>query len=143
MSLNSSFFTALSIGALLVACGDSGSGGSGGASGGSEPGGGTPIGGSSDGGAPLGGFGDGGSVANGGASGAVCADLSPDCTELDQDNCVCEGCDATCELSDCVCPSCAADAFCTDPANCNNDNECDPFSEGCGCADCVDHPECP
>ena len=44
MSLNSSIFTALSIGALLVACGDSGSGGSGGTSSGGYPSHGGPTG---------------------------------------------------------------------------------------------------
>ena len=46
-------------------------------------------------------------------------------------------------MSDCVCPSCAADEFCSNPANCNGDNECDPYNEGCACADCADHPQCP
>lgn len=140
MSLNSSIFTALSIGALLVACGDGGSGGSGGASGGgTSDGGGSTNGGST---------GDGGSVGNGGApvggaAGAVCADLDPACTMLDQDLCICEGCSDVCAESDCVCPSCVDDAACAAPGSCTDDNECDPFNEGCECADCVDHPQCP
>jgi hypothetical protein len=66
--------------------------------------------------------------------------------------CECNGCgQAQCFLdvddpttySDCTCPECAADAFCSDPNNCQNDGVCDPFLEGCVCADCADHPQCP
>ena len=138
MSLNSSIFTALSIGALLVACGDSGSGGSGGtSSGGNTSDGGT----TGDGGTTS----DGGSIGNGGATGAVCADLpteGADCTALDQDQCVCAGCGETCAVSDCVCPACAGDTETCPTTNCNSDNECDPYFESCDCADCIDHPEC-
>ncbi len=65
------------------------------------------------------------------------------CTSPDPIACTCLGCNATCGESDCVCPVCAADEFCSDGVNCNNDNECDPWAEGCACWDCVDHPECP
>jgi len=37
---------------------------------------------------------------------------------------------------------CASDDFCADAVNCNNDGECDPFNEGCVCADCANHPSC-
>lgn len=70
------------------------------------------------------------------------------CPNPDQAACECGGCldNGVCisetELDDCVCPDCATDSFCTDPSNCNNDGSCDPFNEGCGCADCANHPNC-
>ena len=45
-------------------------------------------------------------------------------------------------IRDSVCTDCDTDPFCSDPNNCNNDNVCEPFSEGCVCADCASHPEC-
>jgi hypothetical protein len=77
----------------------------------------------------------------------TCVDVAADknCVDADPATCTCQACDPGngCEASeDCVCPDCAADAFCADPANCNNDGECDPYLEGCGCADCAGHVEC-
>ncbi|MCC6527757.1 MAG: hypothetical protein IT373_34245 [Polyangiaceae bacterium] len=63
--------------------------------------------------------------------------------------CLCRGCAAAeCTdanglgLADCVCAVCASDPFCADPIHCNHDAACDAFDEGCGCSDCVDHPDC-
>ena len=39
-------------------------------------------------------------------------------------------------------PGCGAQPFCSDPANCMNDGECDSFNEGCVCADCAEEQEC-
>ena len=52
--------------------------------------------------------------------------------------------DGFCTLDDdCVCADCDTDPYCSDPTNCTNDNVCDPFHEGCVCADCaMTHPEC-
>jgi hypothetical protein len=44
---------------------------------------------------------------------------------------------------DCVCPDCANNAKCNDPASCTDDGECNPYYEGCSCADCAAHPLCP
>jgi hypothetical protein len=58
---------------------------------------------------------------------------------------VCGACDgnATCDAADaCTCASCDADAFCTDTANCTDDDFCDQFLEGCQCADCAAVPNC-
>ena len=153
MSLNSSIFTALSIGALLVACGDSGTGGSGGTSSGggtTTDGGGTTTDGggtTTDGGGTTtdGGGTTNGGAPEGGATGAVCADLDPKtCGEtLDDLLCECFGCTDDCATSDCVCPSCAGNVDTCPDNTCNNDNECDPYLENCNCADCFDHPQCP
>ena len=43
---------------------------------------------------------------------------------------------------DCVCGECSGDSFCSSPDNCNNDGLCDPYNEGCACADCEGHPQC-
>ncbi|MCB9755103.1 MAG: hypothetical protein H6713_34635 [Myxococcales bacterium] len=70
---------------------------------------------------------------------------APDCTVGDAASCACVGCDnnGMCTLEDdCVCGDCGNDAFCSDPANCNNDGQCDPYNEGCGCQDCSGHPQC-
>jgi hypothetical protein len=70
------------------------------------------------------------------------------CPAPDLAACECAGCAIpTCDdgmgnYNDCVCASCANDAFCSDPANCTNDGACDPFNEGCVCADCFTHPSC-
>ena len=141
MSLNS-IFTALSIGALLVACGDGGTGGSGGASGGGNTGG-APLGGDpgtggdpSNGGAPLG-----GNPGNGGAPAGDCF-LDPQCPNADLATCTCNGCDPLgCYdpeadppiASDCTCPICDDDPLC----GCDDDGVCDPFLENCACADCA------
>ncbi|MBI4954434.1 MAG: hypothetical protein HY908_20585 [Myxococcales bacterium] len=60
--------------------------------------------------------------------------------------CGCLGCHVQCTdsgnnaVSDCVCPSCDTDAWCT--SHCSNDGLCDPVNEGCGCTDCSSHPIC-
>lgn len=82
-----------------------------------------------------------------GTAGFDC-ELAPDCTDANEEACSCVGCTGECldvnnaPASDCVCPSCAADPFCTDPNNCEDDGICDPAIEGCHCADCFEHPEC-
>jgi hypothetical protein len=79
--------------------------------------------------------------------------ITPDyvpCDVADQGACLCEGCvddgvcfDDTNEIADdCVCADCHSDAFCTDPQYCDNDGVCNPYVEGCSCADCQMHPEC-
>ncbi len=80
----------------------------------------------------------------------MCADVSdPACGASDPASCLCLGCDlAVCDdgngnYNDCVCANCAADPFCSDPANCSDDGVCDPGLEGCVCADCAGHPLCP
>jgi hypothetical protein len=75
----------------------------------------------------------------------ACVDVEADdsCTDADPLACVCQGCDAGngCEISeDCTCPDCAMDGFCTDA--CQLDGVCDPYNEGCACADCADFPAC-
>ena len=81
---------------------------------------------------------------------ALCAIGGPDCTHADAAACACKGCQGYCNdpdapqlaVSDCVCPSCADDAFCSNPQSCVDDGICDPYAEGCVCADCADHPLC-
>ncbi|HHH31596.1 MAG TPA: hypothetical protein ENK57_25050 [Polyangiaceae bacterium] len=87
---------------------------------------------------------------------ATCTDINalspnidnPPCDVLDQAACLCEGCtdDGICfdgtTADDCVCPDCAMDAFCSDPANCQLDGQCNPYTEGCSCADCANHTMC-
>lgn len=85
-----------------------------------------------------------------GGGGVVCADVSDTsvCLGSDQAACLCLGCPlAVCDdgagnYNDCVCANCAADPYCSDPANCMDDGECHPGLEGCICADCVGHPLC-
>jgi len=51
--------------------------------------------------------------------------------------------DNQCTLDDdCVCADCDTDPYCSDPANCVDDNVCEPYSEGCVCTDCANHPQC-
>ncbi|NUP09602.1 MAG: hypothetical protein HOW73_26450 [Polyangiaceae bacterium] len=143
---------------LLVACGDSGTGGSGasasggGGTGGTVEGGGSPpvaggggagTGAASAGGAPIGGAGTGGQP-----DGCAINKAVP-CDPTLADQCLCTGCDfdacfdtATNTSVDCVCPVCAKDEFCSDKANCTDGDGCDPVIEGCQCADCADHPAC-
>ena len=80
----------------------------------------------------------------------TCVDVTDpalECPAPDQAACECAGC-ALPEcgtkdgFNDCVCSTCADDAFCSNPANCTDDGECDPFNEGCVCADCAAHPAC-
>jgi hypothetical protein len=47
-----------------------------------------------------------------------------------------------CTDDDCVCTDCDDDLFCSDPDNCQDNGTCQPFEEGCVCADCATHPEC-
>ncbi|MCA9636758.1 MAG: hypothetical protein KC420_12085 [Myxococcales bacterium] len=71
--------------------------------------------------------------------------MGSSCTVGDPSTCTCAGCvlDGMCTLEDdCVCGECAGDAFCGDVANCANDGLCDPYNEGCACADCASHPQC-
>jgi len=95
-----------------------------------------------------GGFGSGGGFSSGGGFGsgpsgfACAAELDPNCPALDAVACACAGCSADCAQSDCVCPICATDNYCSDPGTCLDDGSCDPWSEGCICADCADHPSC-
>ncbi len=42
----------------------------------------------------------------------------------------------------CVCVDCDEDSFCSNPANCFDNGNCQAFVEGCVCADCASHPEC-
>jgi hypothetical protein len=141
------------MGAALVAsiyagCGDDG--GTGGAGGGGGAGG-SDTGTSTDTGT---GTGTGTGTASGtetetgtGTSGFNC-ELPPDCAVADPVECACLGCNGSCAdamdapLSDCVCPECDANPFCSDPQNCEDDGVCEPLTEGCACADCVDHPAC-
>ncbi|NUP06815.1 MAG: hypothetical protein HOW73_12245 [Polyangiaceae bacterium] len=119
-----------------------------------DGGGGGDAGGGSEGGAGAGGNtgNEGGSTSDtggGGGSGSdfVCL-LGETCTAPNADTCTCSGCDfATCVddaqgIADCVCPVCGQDPFCSDTANCVDGDGCDPFVEGCQCADCFDHPQC-
>jgi hypothetical protein len=51
--------------------------------------------------------------------------------------------DGECTVADdCICPDCAADSYCSNPANCNTDGVCDMYNEGCVCPDCSAHPTC-
>jgi hypothetical protein len=147
-SFRQSFFVSLCALSLSVACGDDGSGGSGnqggtGATGGT---GGTPSDGGSGATGPTGGTGGTGA----GTPVIPCADVeaSPDCTDPSNVECVCNPCADFAECvtpdgaADCICDFCAGDGFCTNPANCADDGECDPYNEGCLCADCAAHPEC-
>lgn len=85
-----------------------------------------------------------------GGPGFVCADVSDTtvCLGSNQAACLCLGCtlpqcdDGAGGYNDCVCPDCADDPFCADPANCMDDGECHPGLEGCICADCAGHPMC-
>jgi len=71
------------------------------------------------------------------------------CAANDPASCTCRGCFSACSdtsnifttvYSDCVCAVCAGADECQ---SCNNDGKCDPFIEGCACADCAGHPLCP
>ncbi|MEM9454562.1 MAG: hypothetical protein AAGF11_10310 [Myxococcota bacterium] len=77
----------------------------------------------------------------------MCIDLTDllECINVDQDACICAGCneDGMCgNDDDCVCADCSAEPACTDPGNCTDDGLCFPYDEGCQCADCMGHPEC-
>ncbi len=80
-------------------------------------------------------------------TGAVACDVGAivGCVDENPATCTCEACDAGggCSLQeDCVCPDCATDDFCSNPASCNFNGLCDPYNEGCACTDCTDHPLC-
>jgi hypothetical protein len=83
--------------------------------------------------------------------GFTCGDVSDtaNCPASDPVACACLGCElAACDdgmggYNDCVCANCAADPYCSDAANCQDDGVCDPGYEGCVCADCAGHPLCP
>ncbi len=109
----------------------------------------TGMGGEAEGGGGSGQGGEGGE--GGGGQMVACVDVTDPALECDAPDaaaCECWGCTLpTCaddmgNFNDCVCSTCAGDAFCSDPTNCNNDGICDPFNEGCVCADCFAHPAC-
>lgn len=51
--------------------------------------------------------------------------------------------DGACTAADdCICDDCAQDAWCGSPASCADDGVCDPYNEGCLCADCSTVPAC-
>jgi hypothetical protein len=144
ISLRSSFVTLMAVTVVAMGCGDSGSNTGGGPAGGSPPSGGEGP----QGGTPPVGGGE-GPVGGNPTPVIDCIDVEAGkaCTDADPIACVCAGCnlDACTDgatFDDCVCPSCNADAFCLDPANCNGDGVCDPYNEGCLCADCAEHPSC-
>lgn len=141
--------------------GEAGSGGGAGGTTTSSTGGGGAGGG--EGGQGGGEAGAGGGASGGGGGGSSsgafsCVDLDalsptidfPACDAPDAAECLCEGCvdDGVCFSAeqliadDCVCPDCQANAHCSNPANCQDDGVCDPYFEGCVCADCSDHPLC-
>jgi hypothetical protein len=70
------------------------------------------------------------------------------CDDPDAAACTCDGCSQTeCNdgmgsFTDCTCPQCSDDAYCSNPDNCHDDGECNPWLEGCVCGDCADHPAC-
>jgi hypothetical protein len=147
-SFRQSLFVSVCALTLSVACGDDGSGGSGnqggtGATGGT---GGTP----SDGGTGAVGAtgGTGGTGAGTPVIPCIEVEASADCTDPNNTECLCNGCDGFAEcasdagIADCVCSVCAEDSFCANPSNCTDDGLCDPYNEGCICADCAAHPEC-
>ncbi|MBC8070776.1 MAG: hypothetical protein IAG13_20790 [Deltaproteobacteria bacterium] len=73
----------------------------------------------------------------------MCLENSSNCADP-ADDCVCVGCndDGVCsDDDDCVCTDCDDTDFCL-PSDCNGDSVCDPFFEGCACADCCPHPQC-
>ena len=70
--------------------------------------------------------------------------LEQNCSELDPNACVCEGCNTNgfcSQNEDCVCPDCTNEPVCSGD-NCVDTGNCFPFYEGCSCADCVNHPLC-
>lgn len=88
---------------------------------------------------PVGGNGGSGGAGAGGPGGECV--LDPECPNPDLNSCICNGCDpAGCYdpdadppvASDCTCGVCAGDPSC----GCDQDGVCDPFLEGCDCADC-------
>lgn len=77
----------------------------------------------------------------------ICAEPNEQCLGFDEATCTCNGCFDSCVTdrgpsSDCVCNACDDDRFCMNPKNCVDGNGCDPFIEGCQCADCAEHPLC-
>ena len=70
------------------------------------------------------------------------------CEDPDETACTCDGCsqvqcdDGDNNFTDCTCPQCADDPYCSNTDNCNDDGECNPWLEGCVCDDCLDHPAC-
>lgn len=137
---------------VSLGCGDSSATAGGGSGGGTGTAGDTSVGASSEGGgAPDGGGGQsaGGSPHSGGAGGTgdggsldCILDPDPQFCPAPAEECLCTGCNATCDASDCVCAICADDEACGDPRLCNNDGVCEPLNEGCACADCAAHPQC-
>ncbi len=93
-----------------------------------------------------------GNGGGGGGPNVTCIDVlnhpATTCTAPDPALCECEGCtlpqcdDGMGTFADCVCAVCATDAFCANAGNCVADGLCDPYGEGCVCADCFAHPQC-
>jgi hypothetical protein len=68
----------------------------------------------------------------------------PDCDPNLSDTCQCLGCgngNECTDQTDCVCPACVSNEFCQ-ADDCVDDGECDPYLEGCVCADCADQSIC-
>jgi hypothetical protein len=97
------------------------------------------------------------SVGTGGSS--TCKYPDGKCELAMGEDCTCEDCKDTafcnpdqcldtdkCDrlYDSCICPGCANDGFCGDPAknNCTDDGTCDSYNEGCHCPDCWDKPAC-
>jgi hypothetical protein len=102
-------------------------------------------GGGKDGGAGATGGGPSSSPSNGGAAANCIFEPEAGCDLALAPECFCLGCSDECSgatISDCLCEVCATDPFCSDPSACIRDASCDPFNEGCHCADCADHPSC-
>jgi hypothetical protein len=77
----------------------------------------------------------------------LCAEPNEQCLHFDEETCACNGCFDSCvpdrgAASDCVCEVCSEDRYCASPKGCKDGDGCDPFTEGCQCADCAEHPLC-
>jgi hypothetical protein len=85
----------------------------------------------------------GASTGDGGDDSLVCM-LFMECSNPDAKQCSCQGCDTNGDCTtddDCVCPDCTKESVCSSE-KCTNDGECNPYSEGCSCLDCANHPLC-
>ncbi|MBC8071770.1 MAG: proprotein convertase P-domain-containing protein [Deltaproteobacteria bacterium] len=73
----------------------------------------------------------------------ACIEPQDECLDP-EDDCSCVGCnnDGLCDVDDdCTCIDCAAADVCGVDA-CEDDGLCDPYGEGCLCADCADEVVC-
>lgn len=89
--------------------------------------------------------GDGDTAGDGDGDPLMCALPQQGCDVADPVLCLCEGCNNNGECwqnEDCVCPDCTQKDYCTGNDDCNHDGACSPYTEGCSCADCADHPLC-